>query len=175
MSRQRIRHFAVALFLSVIVTAASAMPAVAGTATPAKGSSLRSTGAPAQRVVGMVAAHTSREVFGFARASSLSDPTVGYPSWNFDLLSTVAYFGLHVNTAGHFAGDNGWTVWNSSALSNLVSTAHQHGTRVVLTVILQDFSDNTPNMCAGLAHADITVVQAVSEVRAKGVDGVNID
>src|SRR5690348_9047530 len=37
-----------------------------------------------------------REVFGFAFASSLGDPTVGYPSWNFGLLSTVAYFGVHV-------------------------------------------------------------------------------
>src|SRR5258708_3562797 len=28
-----------------------------------------------------------REVFGFAFASSLGDPTIGYPSWNFSLLS----------------------------------------------------------------------------------------
>src|SRR5216684_5605028 len=27
-----------------------------------------------------------REVFGFAFASSLGDPTIGYPSWNFGLL-----------------------------------------------------------------------------------------
>src|SRR5216683_1746122 len=175
MSRQRIRHFAVALFLSVIVTAASAMPAVARTATPAKGSSLSSTGAPAQRVVGMVAAHTSREVFGFALASSLSDPTVGYPSWNFDLLSTVAFFGVHVDTAGHFVGDNGWTVWNSSAIPALISIAHQHGAKVLLTIILQDFSPGTPNMCAGLANADATVAQTLAEVKAKAVDGVNID
>ena len=33
-----------------------------------------------------------REVFGFALASSLSDPTLGYPTWNFSLLSTVAFF-----------------------------------------------------------------------------------
>src|SRR5712691_7921001 len=175
MSRQRIRHFAVALFLSVIVTAASAMPAVARTATPAKGTPLSSTGAPAQRVVGMVAAHTSREVFGFALASSLSDPTVGYPSWNFDLLSTVAFFGVHVDTAGHFVGDNGWTVWNSSAIPALISIAHQHGAKVLLTIILQDFSPGTPNMCAGLANADATVAQTLAEVKAKAVDGVNID
>src|ERR1700694_1457544 len=41
-----------------------------------------------------------REVFGFALASSLSDPTVGYPTWNFSLLSTVAFFGLHVDWNG---------------------------------------------------------------------------
>ena len=113
MSRQRIRHFAVALVLSVIVTAASAMPAVARIATPSKASSLSGRAAPAQAVVAAVSTHTSREVFGFALASSLSDPTVGYPSWNFDLLSTVAFFGVHVDTAGRFVGDNGWNVWNS--------------------------------------------------------------
>src|SRR4029077_7104509 len=43
------------------------------------------------------------------------------------------------------------------------------------TVILQDVSPNTPNMCAGLQHADATVAETVQEVRAKGVDGVNID
>jgi spore germination protein YaaH len=175
MSRQRIRHFAVALSLSVIVTAASAMPAVARIAAPSKASSLSSTAAPAQAVVGMVAPHTSREIFGFALASSLSDPTVGYPSWNFDLLSTVAVFGVHVDTAGRFVADNGWTVWNSSALTGLVTTAHQHGVKVLLTIVLQDFSANTPNMCAGLANADATVAETVSEVNAKGVDGVNID
>jgi spore germination protein YaaH len=173
MSRQRTRHFAVALVLSAALLAASAVPAVARFGSPSN-SAPAGSNAPPERVAA-VAAHTSREVFGFALASSLSDPTVGYPSWNFDLLSTVAFFGLHVDTTGHFVGDNGWTVWNSSALANLVSIAHQHGTKVVLTVILQDFSESTPSMCAALTHADTTVAQAVSEVRAKGVDGVNID
>jgi spore germination protein YaaH len=172
MSRQRIRHFAVALLLSAVFTAASVEPTVAGLTAPSKGAP---AAAPAQTLVSTAAAHTSREIFGFALASSLSDPTVGYPSWNFDLLSTVAFFGLHVDTGGRFVGDNGWTVWNSSALTNLVSIAHQHGVKVVLTIVLQDFSANTPNMCAGLAHADATVAQTVAEVKAKGVDGVNID
>src|SRR5882672_5935467 len=125
--------------------------------------------------VASVATHTSKEVFGFALASSLADPTVGYPSWNFDFLSTVAFFGLHVNTAGQFVSDLGWSTWNSPALTNLVSLAHQHGVKVVLTVVLQDFSANTPSMCAGLQHADATAAQTVIEVKAKGVDGVNID
>jgi spore germination protein YaaH len=177
MSRQRTRHFAVALVLSAVLAAASAEPAVAGFTSPSNSSGPRSN-APAgvaQTRVAALASHTDREVFGYALASSLSDPTVGYPSWNFGLLSTVAFFGVHVGTAGQFAADNGWTVWNSSALTNLVSIAHQHGVKVLLTVILQDFSSNTPNMCAGLSHADATVAQAAAEVRAKGVDGVNID
>ena len=114
MSRQRTRHFAVALVLSAVLATASAEPAVAGFTAPTRSSDLISRGATpvAQARIAATASHTSREIFGFALASSLSDPTVGYTSWNFDLLSTVAYFGLHVDTTGHFANDNGWSVWN---------------------------------------------------------------
>jgi spore germination protein YaaH len=135
---------------------------------------------PAQVAPGRAAPHAGasalkREVFGFALASSLSDPAVGYPTWNFDLLSTVAFFGLHVQNDGTFAADNGKSVWDSSQLSALVSTAHSHGTKVVLTIILQDFAAGTPNMCAGLAHSATTVSNTVAEAKAKGVDGVNVD
>jgi spore germination protein YaaH len=130
--------------------------------------------APRMAAVGG-AGYLQREVFGFALASSLSDPTIGYPSWNFSLLSTVAFFGLHVNTDGTFAADSGWNVWNSSQLTGLLSAAHSAGTKVVLTIILQDFSAGTPNMCAGLANRATTVTQTVAQVKGKGVDGVNLD
>src|ERR1700730_18259396 len=57
------------------------------------------TAAPQQPAVGG-AGGPQREIFGFALASSLTDPTVGYPSWDFSLLSTVAFFGLHVQDNG---------------------------------------------------------------------------
>ena len=62
----------------------------------------------APRTVATGAESLKREVFGFALASSLSDPTVGYPTWNFSLLSTVAFFGLHVQDDGTFAADSAW-------------------------------------------------------------------
>ena len=158
--------------MSALLTAAGAASVQAGFAAPLASPP---RGQAASSVPAAVTARPGREIFGFALASSLSDPTIGYPSWNFDLLSTVAFFGLHVDTAGHFVGDNGWTVWNSPSLTSLVSIAHQHGVKVVLGIVLQDFSANTPNMCAGLTHADATVAQTVAEVKAKGVDGVNID
>ena len=116
-----------------------------------------------------------REVFGFGLLSSLSDPTIGYPSWNFSLLSTVAVFGLQVQSNGSFAANSGWSVWNSSQMTGLLSAAHRAGTKVVLTIILQDFSSGTPTMCSGLQARATTVAQTVSEVAAKGVDGVNVD
>ncbi len=171
MSLQRPRHltFATAVTILTLVAAIGAPPALAAPPSAV-------AHAPAlSPVVTTAPAHPHKEVFGFALASSLADPTVGYPSWNFDLLRTVAFFGLHVNTSGRFASDSGWATWNSSTLTNFVAMAHQHGTKVVLTVVLQDFSANTPSMCAGLAHSDATVTQTLAEVRAKGVDGVNID
>jgi len=116
-----------------------------------------------------------REIYGFALASSLSDPSVGYPTWNFSLLTTVAFFGLHVQDDGSFASDSGMTVWNSSQLSGLLSTAHSSGTKVVLTIILQDFGAGTPHMCSALSHASTTIANTVAEVKVKGVDGVNVD
>ena len=161
------RQFAFAAAVAIVLVVAAPGP------TPALASAHRQV---ASTPVVATAGHLQREIFGFALASSLGDPSIGYQSWNFDLLSTVAFFGVHVTgSSGQFAGDSGWSVWNSFTLTSMVSTAHQHGAKVVLTVILQDFSPNTPNMCAGLQHADATVAQTVSEVKAKAVDGVNID
>ncbi len=121
------------------------------------------------------ASNLQREIFGFALASSLADSTVGYPSWDFSLLSTVAFFGLHINDDGTIAADQGLTEWNSADLTNLLSAAHPHGTRVVLTIIEQDFGAGTPHMCAALANRATVVSQTVAQVSAKSVDGVNID
>lgn len=131
--------------------------------------------APAISQTSQAASSPQREVFGFALASSLADPTVGFPSWNFSLLSTVAFFGLHFNDDGTIASDQGLTEWNSADLTNLLSTAHAHGTKVVLTIIKQDFVAGTPDMCAALANRATVASQTVAQVSAKGVDGVNID
>ncbi|HEV2035634.1 MAG TPA: glycosyl hydrolase family 18 protein [Candidatus Dormibacteraeota bacterium] len=187
MSLQRSRHFAVAIALSALLLPLTAQSAVATSSVgvqphlaPISNELAKTTSAEPKRaltpsVVIRAAPTSSREVFGFALASSLADPTFGYPSWDFNVLSTVAFFGLHVDTAGHFVGDQGWNEWNSSDLTNMVALAHQHSVKVVLTIILQDFSANTPNMCAGLVNVDATVTQTVAEVAAKHVDGVNID
>jgi hypothetical protein len=47
--------------------------------------------------------------------------------------------------------------------------------KVVLTIIEQDFSPGTPHNCAALAHANTTIANTIIELKAKGVDGVNVD
>src|SRR5947208_9669971 len=118
-----------------------------------------------------------REVFGFAFASSLGDPTIGYPSWNFSLLSTVAYFGIHVDWTGDFSGGSALNNWNdtSGPVPAFIRTAHASGTKVVLTIAMFDSTSGTPNMCSALQRYNLTIQRTVAEVKAKGVDGVNVD
>ena len=115
----------------------------------------------------------TREVFGFAYASDLGDPTFGYPSWNFNLLSTVAFFSIRVDYNGVLVADSNWNVWSSSTLSGLVSAAHAHGVKVVMT-LRPNYTDIT-DFCDMLYNDNTTVGQVVNQVKLKGVDGVNID
>jgi hypothetical protein len=174
----RILTLLVVLVTVVVVqsadVAASSTSVLTG-AGPSTAVSLQPSGTQVHNPLQASAGKPFREVFGFALASSLSDPTVGYPSWNFSLLTTVAFFALHINTNGTIANDSSWNVWNSSQLTGLLSAARANGTKVVVTIDLQDFAPGTPNMCAGLAARATTVSQTVAAVAAKGVDGVNVD
>jgi spore germination protein YaaH len=118
-----------------------------------------------------------REVFGFAFASSLGDPTIGYPSWNFSLLSTVAYFGIHVDWTGDFSGGSALNTWNDpyGPVPGFIRTAHANGTKVVLTIAMFDSTNGTPNMCSALQRSSLTIQRTVAEIQAKGIDGVNVD
>lgn len=115
----------------------------------------------------------NREVFGFATAGSLGDPTIGYPSWNFDLLSTVAFFSIAATYTGVLVANSNWSVWDSSTLAGLVSTAHAHGVKVVVTLTAE--WHDTVDFCDTLYNGDTTAQQIVNQVVAKGIDGVNVD
>src|SRR5256884_4862673 len=130
-----------------------------------------------QPVLAVTNCRLYREVFGFAFASSLGDPTIGYPSWNFNLLSTVAYFGIHVDWTGEFSGGSALTTWNnpSGPVPGFIQKAHASGTKVVLTIAMFDSTGGTPNMCSALQRSNITIQRTVAEVQAKGIDGVNVD
>jgi hypothetical protein len=86
-----------------------------------------------------------REIFGFAFGnSSLADSTYGYPAWSFNLLTTIAYFGLTIDWDGTIIqSGSGWTTWNSSALTGLISTAHANRDRVIVSVNLHSFTPRT--------------------------------
>ena len=112
----------------------------------------------------------TKEVFGFATGGSLADPTFGYPSWNFNLLSTVAYFSISMKYNGVIGGD-GWYVFDSSVMTGLVNTAHAHGVKVVVTLT----GPGSADLCNALYNSLTTTQQIVAQVVAKNLDGVNID
>jgi spore germination protein YaaH len=121
-----------------------------------------------------------REVFGFVNAGNLGSTSVGYTTWNFALLSTVAFFGLQVNSGdGALVQTNtGWAVYHSSTMTSFVSAAHSAGTKVIVSLNLHDFSiDPNSQICQGLQpdHAAVTIGQAVQQMAYAGIDGINID
>jgi len=72
-----------------------------------------------------------KEVFGFAPYWALSQ----HSSWNYSLMSTVAYFGVAVNWDGTFdTAGAGWAGLYSQDMIDMVNQAHQAGGRVVLVI-----------------------------------------
>ena len=122
-----------------------------------------------------------REVFGFVNGVNLGDPNVGYTSWNLRLLTTVAFFGLHVNSGdGHpvTINDTDWAVFHSATMTNFVNAAHANGVRVIVSLNLHDFSTDPNNqVCQGLipANAQNTINWSVAEMTAAGIDGINVN
>jgi spore germination protein YaaH len=156
---------------------------VGGTIQPLYGGLTAHTPSSGIKAAGVMSTTTPRprgEVFGFAFGnSSLADPTYGYPAWSMNLLTTIAYFGLSLAWDGTIVqGGSGWTTWNSSQLTGLVSTAHANGVRVILSVNLHDFSTSpTSTICSALypTRRATTIAQIAAQVNKMGVDGVNLD
>ena len=116
----------------------------------------------------------SREVFGFAKADSLADPAVGFRTWNFALLSDVAYFGVHVNPDGTLVqNDSGWAVWQSSTASDLINTAHAAGVRVLLTLMMLPAASQNATLCSAIDNRQTTLDQVAAQM--KGADGIDLD
>ena len=121
-----------------------------------------------------------RQVFGFADSFALGDPSVGYTQWNFRLLTTVAFFALHVNSGdGNLVTtDNGWAVFHSTTMTNFVNAAHANGVRVIVSLNLHDGSTSpTSQMCNGLSPTSTqnTINAALAQMSYAGIDGVNVN
>ena len=111
-----------------------------------------------------------REVFGFAPYWSLAQNA----SWNYGLLSTIAYFGLDVNGDGSFATTTrGWTGWNSQDLADVINRAHQAGDRVV--VVIKAFDEATLNSIVTTGAGQTAITNTINAIAAKNLDGVNVD
>lgn len=109
-------------------------------------------------------ASPSREVFGYLPYWTYPS----YPTLNYDLLTTIAYFGAEVNEFGNITDLNDWPA------AGLINQAHSEGVRVVLTTILFNSSQlaallNDPGRRTNLIN------NLLSAVQGAGGDGVSID
>ncbi|GAC1327473.1 MAG: hypothetical protein NVSMB17_01520 [Candidatus Dormibacteria bacterium] len=121
----------------------------------------------------------NREVFGFApywELSSASGNLSGsdLSDLQYDKLSTIAYFGLTLNSAGGFDQDSGMAGWNSTALAQLLQNAHAAGDRVQLVV--KQFDQAT--ICGIVSSPTVgqaAITNSINAARGKAMDGLNVD
>jgi spore germination protein YaaH len=124
-----------------------------------------------------------REVFGFLPYWELSDSSTVL-DWR--TLSTVAYFSVGCTSSGRLLKrdddgsiSTGWAGWTSARMTSVISRAHAHGTRVVLTVTCFAWSSGgawTQASVLGSPSARATLArQVAAAVRDRGADGVNLD
>ncbi len=114
---------------------------------------------------------SSKEVFGFAPYWTINN----LQNVNFDVLTTFAYFGIPVNSDGSLdISDPGYSTFISNQATRIFTKAHEHGTRVVLTLTDMNNYDILALMDSPEAQQR-TIDQAVTMVKNRGIDGLNID
>jgi spore germination protein YaaH/putative cell wall-binding protein len=120
-----------------------------------------------------------REVLGFLPYWMLADPNVT-STLRFDLLSTVAYFDVTLNSDGSIIrSGSGWGGWNSAAMTQVMNAAHARGVKVVLTASMHGWNAvdaaRMPLMLNSAANRARAVADIAAVVRARNADGVNVD
>ena len=101
----------------------------------------------------------SREVFGYHPYWM----GTAWTSYNFNLISTLAYFSAEVTSTGGLSNLHGWPV------ASLINEAHEHGTKVVLCATLFNSSDITTLLSSAqyrqnLINNLLSQVQAVTQM-----------
>ncbi|MDP6417968.1 MAG: glycosyl hydrolase family 18 protein [Candidatus Krumholzibacteria bacterium] len=91
-----------------------------------------------------------------------------YEDYDWDLLSTVAFFSLELSSTGDISNNHGWP-W-----TGLVETAHDNGVRVLLTATMFLSWDLTV-LLSSASNRSNAISQLVSAVTEGGADGVNVD
>ena len=91
-----------------------------------------------------------------------------WQSYNYDLLTTIAYFSAETNSTGDLTNLHGWPA------TDLINKAHANGVEVVLTVTLFDKSD-IETLLSHNSYRDRLIKNLLYEVVRAGADGVNID
>lgn len=112
-----------------------------------------------------------KEVFGFAPFWTINK----LENVDYDVLTTVAYFGVPIMGDGSIDTDYpGYKTFKSDRATEIFKKAHAHGTRVVLTVVQMENEEILALMDDQEAQ-DRSIANTVELVKSRGIDGVNID
>ena len=126
--------------------------------------------------VGALPNSLHKEVLGFLPYWLLD---AGSLQWmRYDLVSTIAYFGVAAQSDGTLATTStGWSGWNSSAMTGVINAAHPRGDRVVLTITMMAWDGGAGQAALlGSDTARATLVNAITAaVGNRAADGVNLD
>lgn len=120
------------------------------------------------------AAKPDPEVFGFAQAGEVAGG-----SWRsdlrFDLLTTLAYFGINTYSDGTLVtNDYGYQGFWSSQNTDLINQAHAAGVREVLVIKAMD-NTTIANVTGSEGNRQRLIANTINQVSSRGVDGVNLD
>lgn len=114
---------------------------------------------------------SQKEVFGFAPYWTINK----LENVDFNVLTTLAYFGIPVKGDGTLDTDyRGYNIFHSQQATSLFQTAHEHGTRVVLTISQMD-NDEIKKLLDDKNAQTASIHTIVSLVENRGIDGVNLD
>jgi hypothetical protein len=112
------------------------------------------------------------QVVGFLPYWYLGDPG----SVDLQALSTVAYYAIGINADGSLQeSGSGWADIGDSAFQQLVSSAHQAGVRVLLTVSTDDETILDAISASPADTARTLLSSLVGVVKSNDLDGVDLD
>ncbi len=118
----------------------------------------------------------NREVFGFLPYWRLDQAS----NLRYDLLTTLAYFGVDADENGNIIKvkdsetEPGWRGWNSATMNQVREKAKENRVAVALTIKAMT-NENIEGILGNSTARTNFLSQAVSELKAKGVEGLNID
>ena len=107
---------------------------------------------------------SSKEVFGYHPYWM----GTAWTNYDFDLISTLAYFSVEVTETGGLGNLHGWPV------VSLINEAHSHGTKVVLCATLFN-SDDLITLLSNPLYRQNLIDNLLEQVQLGNADGVNID
>ena len=106
----------------------------------------------------------TREVFGYHPYWM----GTAWQNYNYNLLSTIAYFSAEATATGGLSNLHGWPV------TGLINTAHANGVDVVLCVTLFSNSDLV-TLLSNATYRQNLIDNLLTQVQAGNADGVNVD